>query len=136
MQRRQHVNTNAQPRPKVHPAKSAPVAMPGPAGLVSGPIPVGHPKISLPIPVAMLPLELFIPEPAPQPEVTLRLVAASGVELHARIAGKSFRRCIKAIVADGPLGDDRLVVLQGRLAAEGTIEEAGLAYTPKPRGGE
>ena len=130
MQRRPQVAPHTQLAPKSHSPKPTPA--PAPSGLVSELIKVGHPKVSLPIPVTLLPLDLFIPEPAPQPEITLRLVSASGVELSARIAGKTFRRCIKAIVADGPMRADAFAIVQGRLGPGGAIEEAGLAYMPKP----
>ncbi|RTL99718.1 hypothetical protein EJV44_04335 [Ancylobacter aquaticus] len=74
-----------------------------------------------------------MPEPSPQPDVTLRLRSSGGIELYVRIAGKTFRRCLKSVIADGPMREDRFAVVQGRLAANGMIDEAGLAYASKPR---
>ncbi|WP_322996472.1 hypothetical protein [Castellaniella sp.] len=115
--------------PKIHARAPAPKS--GPEELVSAPIGIGHPKIAIPIPVSALPLDLFIPEPAQQPPVKLMLISQDGVPLSVTIAGKSFRRCIKAIVADGPMSEGQFVLVQGRLAPAGVIKDAGLSYAPK-----
>ena len=80
-----------------------------------------------------LPIELHVPEPSPQPEVTLRLRSSGGIELYVRIVGKTFRRCLKSVIADGPMREDQFVTVQGPLAPNGVIDEAGLSYAPKPR---
>ncbi|MFG1298030.1 hypothetical protein V5F50_19750 [Xanthobacter sp. V13C-7B] len=99
---------------------------------MSADIRVGHPKVAITVPVTALPFECVVAEPAPQPPVTLMLVAASGVRLSVTIAGKTFRRCIKSIVADGPIGEGQFALIQGRLGIDGILDEAGLSYTPKP----
>lgn len=131
MQRREQPVPTSTKSPKVHPHK--PPAPQAPTGLVSSPIDVGHPKVMITVPVTSLPLDLFVPEPAPQPEVTLRLRSSTGVELFARIAGKTFRRCLKSVISDGPMREGQFAVVQGRLTPNGVIDEAGLAYAPKPR---
>lgn len=103
-----------------------------PEELVSSPIEIGHPKISISTPVSALPLDFFIPEPAQQPPVTLMLIAQDGVPLSVTISGKSFRRCIKAIVANGAMGEGQFVLVQGRLAPGGVIKDSGISYVPKP----
>jgi len=130
MQGRQRFVPNG-PLPKVHPQKLTPPFLA--SAVVSSPIDIGHPKISIPVPVTRLPLELYVPEPSPQPDVTLRLRSSGGIELYVRIAGKTFRRCLKSVISDGPMREDRFAVVQGRLAANGMIDEAGLAYASKPR---
>lgn len=131
MQGRQRFVPNDGPLPKVHPQKLTPLFLA--SAVVSSPIDVGHPKISIPVPVTRLPLDLYVPEPAPQPEVMLYLISSGGVELQARIAGKTFRRCLKSVIADGPMREGQFAVVQGRLTPNGAIEEAGLAYAPKSR---
>ncbi|MGE4409611.1 MAG: hypothetical protein AB7D33_03460 [Sphingobium sp.] len=115
--------------PKRHLKKPVPMSEPLPE--LSAEIATGHPKISVPVATAALPFNCFIPEPERQPPVTLRLRASTGVELRATIAGKSFRRTMKAIIADGAVTEGHFVVVQGRLAPHGLIEEAGLVYAPK-----
>lgn len=130
MQGRQRFVPNDGRLPKVHPQKLSPPFLA--SAVVTRPIEVGHPKISIHVPVTRLPLELYVPEPSHQPDVTLRLRSSGGIELHVRIAGKTFRRCLKSVISDGPMREDRFAVVQGRLAPNGVIDEAGLAYAPKP----
>ncbi|PGH59261.1 hypothetical protein CRT60_01110 [Azospirillum palustre] len=71
---------------------------------------------------AALPRHLLIAEPAPQPDVTLTLRTTDGALLHAAIAGKKFRRCLKGLDA----ASDTIVLLEGRLGPDGTLVDAGL----------
>ena len=66
---------------------------------------------------------VLVPEPQPQPDVTLR-IDAGGVPLKVTFKGKNFRKSVKAI-ASGVF-----VVIQGKLGPGGTILEAGIVLQP------
>ena len=66
---------------------------------------------------------VLVPEPKPQPDVTLRIDAA-GVPLKVTFKGKNFRKSVKAITPGC------FVVIQGKLGPGGNILEAGIVLQP------
>ena len=66
---------------------------------------------------------VLVPEPKPQPDVTLR-IDAGGVPLKVTFKGKNFRKSMKGIIPGC------FVVIQGRLAPGGEILEAGIVLQP------
>ena len=66
---------------------------------------------------------VLVPEPKPQPDVTLR-IDAGGVPLKVTFRGKNFRKSVKAI-APG-----MFVVIQGKFSPGGNILEAGIVLQP------
>lgn len=65
----------------------------------------------------------LVPEPKPQPDVTLR-IDAGGVPLRVTFKGKSFRKSVKAITPG------MFVVIQGKLGSDGEVLEAGIILQP------
>lgn len=85
---------------------------------------VGPAKVSIPLRVDLVDLQqLVVPEPQPQPDVTIRFVAG-GVRLTATFAGKRFRKLMKGV------DPTSFLVVQGRLVAGGVISEAGIQVQP------
>ena len=66
---------------------------------------------------------VLVPEPKPQPDVTLR-IDAGGVRLKVTFKGKNFRKSVKAITPGC------FVVIQGKLGPGGNILEAGIVLQP------
>ncbi len=65
----------------------------------------------------------LVPEPQPQPDVTLR-IDAGGVSLRVTFKGKNFRKSVKAITPG------MFVVIQGKLGSGGELLEAGIILQP------
>ena len=65
----------------------------------------------------------LVPEPQPQPDVTLR-IDAGGVPLRVTFKGKNFRKSVKAITPGV------FVVIQGKLGPGGEVLEAGIILQP------
>ncbi len=83
-------------------------------------------KVSVPLKadeVDFSPVLVLVPEPRPQPDVTLR-IDAGGVPLKVTFKGKNFRKSVKAITPGC------FVVIQGRLGPGGEILEAGIVLQP------
>ena len=68
-------------------------------------------------------LSVLVPEPQPQPDVTLR-IDAGGVPLKVTFKGKNFRKSVKSITRG------TFVVIQGKLGPGGNILEAGIVLQP------
>ena len=93
-------------------------------------------KVNTLLPPAALPADLVPPEPQPAGNPVVELeIDGTPLVLRAVLNGKSVRRALKAIAAQGP--DNVTVLLQGNLkpaaAAGGAYEldAAGLTVTPK-----
>ena len=66
---------------------------------------------------------VLVPEPKPQPDVTLR-IDAGGVPLKVTFKGKNFRKSVKTVIPGC------FVVIQGRLGQGGEILEPGITIQP------
>ena len=87
-------------------------------------IAAGLAKVSVPLKESEVDFSaVLVPEPKPQPDVTLR-IDAGGVPLKVTYKGKNFRKSVKAITPGC------FVVIQGRLGPGGEILEPGIAVQP------
>ena len=87
-------------------------------------IAAGLAKVSVPLKADEVDFSsVLVPEPKPQPDVTLR-IDAGGVLLKVTFKGKNFRKSMKGIIPGC------FVVIQGRLAPGGEILEAGIVLQP------
>ena len=87
-------------------------------------IAAGLAKISVPLKADEVDFSsVLVPEPKPQPDVTLR-IDAGGVPLKVTFKGKNFRKSMKAVIPGC------FVVIQGRLAPGGEIIDPGIVLQP------
>ena len=87
-------------------------------------IATGLAKVSVPLKADEVDFSsVLVPEPKPQPDVTLR-IDAGGVPLKVTFKGKNFRKSMKAVVPGC------FVVIQGRLAPGGEIIDPGIVLQP------
>lgn len=100
---------------------------------VSGPptvrLPVGSIKVTVPLKASAFGAPDY-PLDGPAPTVRLAVALENGERLLAEIGGKSFRRALKAMAAHAEAGADPTVILQGNLAPDGKLAEAGLTVPP------
>jgi hypothetical protein len=87
-------------------------------------IAAGLAKVSVPLKADEVDFSsVLVPEPKPQPDVTLR-IDAGGVPLKVTFKGKNFRKSMKAVIPGC------FVVIQGRLAPGGEILDPGIVLQP------
>ena len=87
-------------------------------------IAAGPSKITVPLKADEVDFaSVLVPEPKPQPDVTLR-IDAGGVPLKVTFKGKNFRKSMKAVIPGC------FVVIQGKLGPGGNILEAGIVLQP------